>query len=61
MDLEPHKIRGNQFLDLRNLTRQQEIVINMYVEAKLQFHPTLDQVFPEYRKVFAIYIQGLLY
>ena len=24
----------------------------MYVEAKLQFHTILDQVFPEYRKVF---------
>ncbi|OXS73157.1 hypothetical protein B1B04_12755 [Lysinibacillus sp. KCTC 33748] len=23
----------------------------MYVEAKLQFHTILDQVFPEYRKV----------
>ncbi|MFY0781372.1 IS110 family transposase [Peribacillus simplex] len=51
-DLEPHKIRGIQLLDLRNLSRQQEIVTNMYVEAKLQFHTILDQVFPEYRKVF---------
>ena len=49
---EPHKIRGIQLLDLRNLSRQQEIVTNMYVEAKLQFHTILDQVFPEYRKVF---------
>ncbi|MCY8939816.1 IS110 family transposase [Peribacillus frigoritolerans] len=51
-DLEPHKIRGIQLLDLRNLSRQQEIVTNMYVETKLQFHTILDQVFPEYRKVF---------
>ncbi|MEC0276138.1 transposase [Peribacillus castrilensis] len=51
-DFEPHKIRGIQLLDLRNLSRQQEIVTNMYVEAKLQFHTILDQVFPEYRKVF---------
>ncbi|CAK6472727.1 IS110 family transposase [Peribacillus castrilensis] len=51
-DLEPHKIRGIQLLDLRNLSRQREIVTNMYVEAKLQFHTILDQVFPEYRKVF---------
>ncbi|MEA3575355.1 transposase [Peribacillus frigoritolerans] len=49
---EPHKIRGIQLLDLRNLSTQQEIVTNMYVEAKLQFHTILDQVFPEYRKVF---------
>ena len=51
-DFEPHKNRGIQLLDLRNLSRQQEIVTNMYVEAKLQFHTILDQVFPEYRKVF---------
>lgn len=51
-DFEPHKKRGIQLLNLRNLSRQQEIVTNMYVEAKLQFHTILDQVFPEYRKVF---------
>ncbi len=60
-DLEPHKIRGIQLLDLRNLSRQQEIVTNMYVEAKLQFHTILDQVFPEYRKVFGDLFQGFLY
>ncbi len=51
-DFEPHKMRGVQLLDLRNLSRQQEIVTKMYVEAKLQFHTILDQVFPEYQKVF---------
>lgn len=51
-DFEPYKIRGIQLLDLRNLSRQQGIVTNMYVEAKLQFHTILDQMFPEYRKVF---------
>ncbi|MEW5596947.1 transposase [Peribacillus frigoritolerans] len=35
---ESHKIRGIRLLDLRNLSRQQEIVTNMNVEAKLQFH-----------------------
>jgi len=45
-------MRGIQLLNLRNLSRQQEIITNMYVEAKLQFHTILDQVFPEYRKVF---------
>ncbi|MBT2618510.1 IS110 family transposase [Bacillus sp. ISL-78] len=50
-DFESHKIRGIRLLDLRNLSRQQEIVTNMYVEAKLQFHTILDQL-PEYRKVF---------
>ncbi|MGG4264532.1 transposase [Peribacillus simplex] len=61
---EPHKIRGIQLLDFRNLSRQQEIVTNMYVEAKLQFHTILDQVFPEYRwgpifKGFFIDIKGI--
>lgn len=51
-DFEPHKNRGIKLLNLRNLSRQQGIVTNMYVEAKLQFHTILDQVFPEYRKVF---------
>ena len=45
-------MRGIQLLNLRNLSRQQEIVTNMYVEAKLQFHTILDQIFPDYRKVF---------
>ncbi len=41
-DFESHKIRGIRLLDLRNLSRQQENVTNMYVEAKLQFHTILD-------------------
>ncbi|WHY99327.1 IS110 family transposase [Peribacillus simplex] len=45
---EPHKIRGIQLLDLRNLSRKQEVITNMNVEAKLQFHTILDQVYPEY-------------
>ena len=51
-EFEPYKSRGIQLLNLRNLSRQQEIITNMYVEAKLQFHTILDQVFPEYRNVF---------
>ncbi len=51
-EFEPYKMREIQLLNLRNLSRQQEIITNMYVEAKLQFHTILDQVFPEYRKVF---------
>nr|WP_260402060.1 IS110 family transposase [Peribacillus simplex] len=43
-DLEPHKIRGIQLLDLRNLSRQQEIVTNMYIEETRQkiSRPSLD-------------------
>ncbi|MDQ0271450.1 IS110 family transposase [Cytobacillus purgationiresistens] len=51
-EFEPHKMRGLKLLNLRNLSRQQEIVSNMYVEAKLHFHTILDQVFPMYRGVF---------
>lgn len=51
-EFDPYKMRGIHLLNLRNLSRQQEIITNMYVDAKLQFHTILDQVFPEYRKVF---------
>jgi transposase len=34
------------------LSRQYETVTNLYIQAKLQFHTILAQVFPEYRGVF---------
>lgn len=51
-EFEPYKIRGERLLNLRTLSRQYETVTNLYVQAKLQFHTILDQVFPEYRGVF---------
>lgn len=51
-ELEPYKKRGIQLLNLRNLTRQHETITGLYVQAKLQFHAILDQVFPEYKGVF---------
>lgn len=51
-DLEPYKKRGIQLLNLRNLTRQHETITGLYVQAKLQFHAILDQLFPEYKGVF---------
>jgi transposase len=51
-DFEPYKKRGLRLLNLRTLSRQYETVTNLYVQAKLQFHTILDQVFPEYRGVF---------
>jgi transposase len=51
-DFEPYKKRGIQLLNLRNLTRQHETITGLYVQAKLQFHAILDQVFPEYKGVF---------
>jgi transposase len=51
-ELEPYKKRGILLLNLRNLTRQHETLTGLYVQAKLQFHAILDQLFPEYKGVF---------
>ena len=51
-DLEPYKKRGIQLLNLRNLTRQHDNITEIVVQTKLQFQAVLDQVFPEYSKVF---------
>jgi transposase len=51
-DLEPCKKRGIQLLNLRNLTRQHDNITGIVVQTKLQFQAVLDQVFPEYSKVF---------
>ncbi|MEH7393466.1 IS110 family transposase [Bacillus sp. JJ1474] len=51
-DLEPYKKRGIQLLNLRNLTRQHDNITEIVVQTKLQFLAVLDQVFPEYSKVF---------
>ncbi|RNB84840.1 hypothetical protein EDM56_19950 [Brevibacillus fluminis] len=51
-EFEAYKQRGVHFLNLRHLTRQFESLTDMYVQAKLQFHAVLDQVFPEYNGVF---------
>ncbi len=51
-EFEIHKQRGERLLNLRHLTRQFESLTAMYVQAKLQFHAVLDQVFPEYCGVF---------
>lgn len=51
-DLEPNKKRGIHLLNLRNLTRQHDNITGIVVQTKLQFQAVLDQVFPEYSKVF---------
>ncbi|PEJ47152.1 IS110 family transposase, partial [Bacillus sp. AFS002410] len=51
-ELEPHKKRGAQLLNLRNLTRQHDHLTGISSQAKLHFLAILDQVFPEYRGVF---------
>jgi transposase len=50
--LEAHKQRGIQLLNLRHLTRQYESLTNMYVQAKLHLQAVLDQLFPDYRGTF---------
>lgn len=51
-DLELYKKRGIQLLNLRNLTRQHDNITEIVAQTKLQFVAVLDQVFPEYGKVF---------
>lgn len=51
-DLEPYRRKSVQILNLRHLTRQHDALTNSYVEIKLKFQAVLDQVFPEYKKVF---------
>jgi transposase len=51
-ELAPHRRRGMQLLNLRNLTRQQETITSNASQTKLQLQSVLDQVFPEYRGVF---------
>ncbi|GAA0458326.1 IS110 family transposase [Alkalibacillus silvisoli] len=51
-ELEPHRRRGVQLLNLRNLTRQHESLSSTAAQTKLQLQSILDQVFPEYRGVF---------
>lgn len=51
-ELEPYKKRGISLLNLRNLTRQHEIITGISAQTKLLFQTILDQLFPEYRGVF---------
>jgi transposase len=51
-DCEPHKTRGIQLLNLRNLTRQHDSLTGQFVRIKLQFQAVLDQVFPEFKGVY---------
>lgn len=49
--LEPYKKRDSQLLNLRNLTREQESIVDISAKTKIQLHSLLDQVIPEYRGV----------
>jgi transposase len=52
-DLEVFQKKTEQFLNLRQLTRQHSALTDSYVEIKLQFQAALDQIFPEYHGVFS--------
>ncbi|MGG1576046.1 IS110 family transposase [Fictibacillus sp. NRS-1165] len=51
-DLKPFQKKSIRIMNLRNLTRQHDSLTGTYVQTKLQFLTILDQVFPEYKKVF---------
>jgi transposase len=51
-DLKPFQKKSIRMMNLRNLTRQHDSLTGTYVQTKLQFLTILDQVFPEYKKVF---------
>ncbi|WP_408008457.1 IS110 family transposase [Pseudalkalibacillus sp. A8] len=51
-DLEPYQRKSVQTLNLRHLTRQHDALTDSYVQVKLKFQTVLDQLFPEYKKVF---------
>lgn len=51
-DLQPFRKKNIRIMNLRNLTRQHHALTDHYVQIKLQFLTVLDQVFPEYKKVF---------
>ncbi|MCF6412043.1 IS110 family transposase, partial [Pseudalkalibacillus salsuginis] len=51
-DLQPFQKKTVEHINLRNLTRQHDSLTENYVQVKLQFQTTLDQVFPEFKTVF---------
>jgi transposase len=51
-DLKPFQKKSIRMMNLRNLIRQHDSLTGTYVQTKLQFLTILDQVFPEYKKVF---------
>jgi transposase len=52
-DLEVFQRKKEQYLNLRQLTRQHSALTDSYVDIKLQFQAALDQIFPEYHGVFS--------
>lgn len=52
-DLETFQRKTEQTLFLRQLTRQHSALTESYVGIKLQFQAALDQIFPEYHRVFS--------
>ncbi|WP_229696543.1 IS110 family transposase, partial [Paenibacillus albidus] len=51
-DVTPHRTWEDSYTELQHVTRQHEFVTGMFVQAKLNMRALLDQVFPEYEKVF---------
>lgn len=51
-DVTPHRTQEEIYTEIQHVTRQHEFVTRMFVQAKLNMRALLDQVFPEYEKVF---------
>lgn len=51
-DVTPHRTWEEGYTELQHVMRQHEFVTGMFVQAKLNMRAFLDQVFPEYEKVF---------
>lgn len=52
-DVTPHRTWDELYTELQHVTRQHEFITSMYVQAKLNSRALLDQVFPEFEKVFS--------
>lgn len=51
-EVNSHRTWEEGYTELQHVTRQHEFVTGMFVQAKLNMRALLDQVFPEYEKVF---------
>ncbi|OBZ19570.1 transposase [Bacillus sp. FJAT-27264] len=52
-DVNPHRMWEEGYTELQHVTRQHAFVTGRFVQAKLNMRALLDQVFPEYEKVFS--------
>ncbi|SDX46952.1 Transposase [Paenibacillus sp. CF384] len=51
-DVKPHRTWEEAYTELQHVTRQNEFVTGMFVQAKLNSRALLEQVFPTYSQMF---------